>query len=276
MSPLAKSTSLASGTGESTALAVLVDRVDDPVDARIVADLLVVWVNHDHFVVLHGGVLVDPIGVQNTQVAVPASCFLFGNGLKVTLELELVDTLMLGLTEHHTTVVLALASSATDSGTDNNEALLGLVSETVSLLWTRGTVASQDIGTLTVFPSTDTHQESEGIRLLVAPKLFHILVSTHGSSFVFGCNSRGEQDVRLNSCTSVAAFWVNDLLLFESVISKQANQVEIMVLLTFSTRKFCGCWCERPCVPTTQRWSDTDTGGLGPGAGSSAVHGQLA
>jgi len=186
VSGLAKTTSLASGTGESAAFAVFVDRVDDPVDARIVADLLVGRINHDDFIVFHSSVLVDPVRVQNTQVAVAASSLLFGHRLKVTFELELVDTLVLWLTKDHTTVILSLASSTSDTGTDNNESLLGLVSQTVSLLGTGRSVACQNVGTLTVFPSTDTHQESEGIRLLVAPKLFHILVCTHFSWCEFG------------------------------------------------------------------------------------------
>lgn len=184
VSTLAKTTSLASSTGESTVFAVLVDRVDDPVDARIVADLLVGRIDHDDFIVLHGSVLVDPVRVQYTQVGVLASSLFFRNRLKVALEFELGNTLVLWLTKDHTTVVLSLSSSTANGGTDNYISLLGLVSQAVSLLGTSRAVASGDVGTLTVFPSTDTQQESEGIRLLVAPKLFHILISSHGCVFV--------------------------------------------------------------------------------------------
>ena len=77
-------------------------------------------------------------------------------------------------------MVLTLTATTTDSGTHNNVSLLGLVSQAVGLVGTRRAVACQDVGALTVFPSTDAHQESEGVRLLVTPKLFHILVGTHG------------------------------------------------------------------------------------------------
>lgn len=61
MSLLAQTSRLASGTGKTTALAMLVNRVDDPVDARITTDGLVGWVHHDDLEILVGGVLVDPV-----------------------------------------------------------------------------------------------------------------------------------------------------------------------------------------------------------------------
>lgn len=50
----AETTALLAGGGETTALAVLVDGLDDPVDARIAADGLVLGVDKDDFVVLVG------------------------------------------------------------------------------------------------------------------------------------------------------------------------------------------------------------------------------
>ncbi len=179
VSRLADSASLASGRSESPHFAVLVYGVDDPVDAGVIADLGVGGIDADDFVVFHGGVLVDPVRVQDTKVGVPASGLFFGNRLQVALELEVVDTLMLGLTKDHTTVVLSLSSSTTDTGTDDNVSLLGFVTEAVSLVGTGGAVDSDNVVALTVFPSADTQQESEGIRLLVTPKLFHVFVGTH-------------------------------------------------------------------------------------------------
>jgi hypothetical protein len=91
---------------------------------------------------------------------------------------------LLGLSKDHTTMALTLASTTTDSGTHNHVSLLGLVTQTMGLVRTGRAVASKDIGALTVFPSADTHQESEGITLLVTPKLFHILVGSHGEFVV--------------------------------------------------------------------------------------------
>jgi len=87
---------------------------------------------------------------------------------------------MLGLTEHHTTMVLTLTSSTSYSNTDDAVTLLGLVSETMSLFGTGGTADTGHVGALTVLPCAYTCEESEAVRLLVPVKLFHILVSSHG------------------------------------------------------------------------------------------------
>ena len=54
---------LLAGRCEATEFAVLVDGVDDPVDARIAANGGVLGINEDHFEVLVGAVLVNPIRV---------------------------------------------------------------------------------------------------------------------------------------------------------------------------------------------------------------------
>lgn len=94
---LAKTTALLAGGGEATALAVLVDGVDDPVDASIATDGLVGGVDKDDFVVLVGRVLVDPVRVQDAQVGAAAADTLLGGRLEGALVLELVDTLVGGL-----------------------------------------------------------------------------------------------------------------------------------------------------------------------------------
>lgn len=87
---------LASG-GETTALAVLVDGLDDPVDTGIAADGLVLGVDKDDLVVLVGGVLVDPVRVEDAQVGAATTDTLLSGGLERALVLELVDTLVGGL-----------------------------------------------------------------------------------------------------------------------------------------------------------------------------------
>jgi hypothetical protein len=93
----AKTTALLAGGGKSTALAVLVDWLDDPVDARVAADGLVLGVDKDDLVVLVGRVLVDPVRVENAQVGAAAADTLLGGRLERALVLELVDTLVGGL-----------------------------------------------------------------------------------------------------------------------------------------------------------------------------------
>lgn len=76
---------------------MLVDRLDDPVDARIAADGLVLGVDEDDLVVLVGRILVDPVRVENAQVGAAAADTLLSSRLERTLVLELVDTLVGGL-----------------------------------------------------------------------------------------------------------------------------------------------------------------------------------
>jgi hypothetical protein len=92
-----ETTALLAGGGETAALAVLVDGLDDPVDARIAADGLVLRVDEDDFVVLVRRVLVDPVRVEHAQIGAAAADTLLGGGLERTLVLELVDTLVGGL-----------------------------------------------------------------------------------------------------------------------------------------------------------------------------------
>jgi len=179
MTTLSETTSLPSSTGKSTAFSVLVHRVYDPVDARIVADLNVGWINEDHFVILHGGILVDPVRVEHAQVAEFTSHLLFRHRLQVALEFDLVDTLVLGLTVDHTTVVGALASTATDATAHDDVALLGLVTEAVGFVSTGRAVHPGDLGALAILPGADAEEETEGVTLLVTPQLFHIFVATH-------------------------------------------------------------------------------------------------
>lgn len=94
---LAQTTALLASGGETAALAVLVDRLDDPVDAGIAADGLVGGVDEDDFVVLVGGVLVDPVGVQDAEVGTAAADTLLSSRLERALVLELVHTLVGGL-----------------------------------------------------------------------------------------------------------------------------------------------------------------------------------
>jgi hypothetical protein len=58
---LAQSTRLLAGSSEATRLAVLVNWLDDPVDAGITADGLVLGIDEDDLKVLVGRVLVDPV-----------------------------------------------------------------------------------------------------------------------------------------------------------------------------------------------------------------------
>jgi hypothetical protein len=121
-----------------------VDGVADPVDAGVTADGLVLGVNTDDLEVLVGGVLVDPVGVQDTQVGAAAANTLLSGGTESTLVLELVDTLVGGLAVGGTLGGRALAPTAADTDAVDDVTLLGLVTETTGLVGTRGARSTVD------------------------------------------------------------------------------------------------------------------------------------
>ena len=94
---LAQTTRLLASCGETTRFTVLVDRVDDPVDAGVATDSLVLGINENDLEVFVGGVLVDPVRVENTQVGAATSDTLLSGRLQGSLVLELVNTLVGGL-----------------------------------------------------------------------------------------------------------------------------------------------------------------------------------
>jgi hypothetical protein len=68
--------------------------LDDPVDAWVAADSLVLRIDKNDLVVLVGGVLVNPVGVKDAEISASAADTLLGGGSKGALVLELVHTLV--------------------------------------------------------------------------------------------------------------------------------------------------------------------------------------
>ncbi len=64
----AETTMLLASGGKTTTLSVLVDRIGNPVDTRIISDTRVVWIDKDDLKILVGGILVNPVRVQDSQV----------------------------------------------------------------------------------------------------------------------------------------------------------------------------------------------------------------
>ena len=87
---------LASG-GEGRGTRGACGRGNDPVDAGIATDGLVLWVDEDDLEVLVGRVLVDPVGVKDAQVGATAADTLLSSRLEGALVLELVNSLVGGL-----------------------------------------------------------------------------------------------------------------------------------------------------------------------------------
>jgi hypothetical protein len=97
----------------------------------------VLGVHEDDLEVLVGRVLVDPVRVQDAQVGAAAADTLLGGRLEGALVLELVDSLVGGLAEGGTLGNWLLASTTANTDAVDNVALLGLVTQTASLVGAR-------------------------------------------------------------------------------------------------------------------------------------------
>ena len=171
----AETTGLLTSRSHAAELTVLVDGVNNPVDAGVTADSSVGGINHDNLEVLEGSILSSPVRVQDTEVSAALSSTLLSDATKGAGSL---DTLVLGLTVNNTLGVRALGGTTADTDTVDDVTLLSLVTETTSLVDTGRTRATVDSSELTVLPGTDTEDETHHIGLLLAPELFKILVST--------------------------------------------------------------------------------------------------
>lgn len=190
---LVETSGLLTGSGETTSLTVLVDWLSDPVVSGITSDGLVLWVNEDDLEVLVGGVLVNPVGVQDSQVSSTTANTLLSGGTQGLLVLQLRNTLVGWLTVSSTLWNRSLSVTSSNSDTVDNETLLGLVTQTSSLVWTGWSGSTVNNVLLTVFPNSDSEQESVDVRLFLSLQFFQVLVGTHCYLSVSMCNEMFEE-----------------------------------------------------------------------------------
>lgn len=115
-----QATVLLARRGESTELTVLVHGIAEPVDPWIVADSIVGDIHKDHLKVFVGWVLIHPVGVEHPKTTQPAPSSFLSNGPLVPLELELGDTLVLGLAIDNTLGHWSLPATTPDTDTVNH------------------------------------------------------------------------------------------------------------------------------------------------------------
>lgn len=189
---LTQTAALLAGGGEATELTVLHGGLADPVHARIATDSLVARINKDDLKVLVGGILIDPVGVQDTEVRAATANTLLSNRLEVTGGLQLVHTMASGLSADLTLGNLALTATTAHTDAVDDVALLGLVAETASLVGAGRTAGTVDDVKLTVLPAADTEDETEDIRLLLLVQLLNVLVGTHTTKEGLGWMGMGD------------------------------------------------------------------------------------
>lgn len=176
---LVDTSGLLTSGGQTSSFTVLVNWVTDPVVTSISSDSLVGWVDQDNFKVLVSRILVDPVRVQNSQVGSTTTNSFFGGSSQRSLVLQLVNTLVGWLTVSGTLWNRSLSVTTSNSDTVDNETLLGLVTQSSSLVWSRWSRGSVDNSLLSVFPDSDSLQESQDIGLFLSLQFFQVLVGTH-------------------------------------------------------------------------------------------------
>ena len=176
---LVEASALATGRGQTAHFSVLVSGLDDPVDARVVSDGGVAGVNHDDLEPLVDRVLANPVRVQHSQGSALASGSLLSDRAQVSDKLLLSDTGVLGLTVVDTLGDSLLAVTSLHADAIDAVTLLGLVSQTMSLIGTRRLTCPVDGRQLSVLPSAESENESHDIRLLLVPELLEVLVCSH-------------------------------------------------------------------------------------------------
>ena len=143
---------LDASSGEAASFSALVLGGSDPVNSGVSGDGLVVGVDKDDLVELEGSVLADPVGVEDSQVSAASSNSVLSSSSVRSVGLELVDTLVNGLSVDNTLGDGSLAATSSDSDSVNHVALLGLVAELSGLIGAAGSVALVNDGELSVLP----------------------------------------------------------------------------------------------------------------------------
>ena len=139
-------------SGKAASFSALVLGGGNPVDSGVTGDSLVVGVNKDDFVELEGSVLANPVRVEDSEVGASSSNSLLSDGTVRSGGLELVDTLVDGLSVDDTLADGSLSASTSDSNSVDNVALLALVSELSGLVKSAGSVDLLNDGELSVLP----------------------------------------------------------------------------------------------------------------------------
>ena len=101
------------------------------------------------------------------------------NGLQSTVWFQFVDTMTLGLAISATLGYGTFAATTTHTDSVDDKALLGLESQTASLIGTSGSGRTMQFCQLTVLPDADAKQVTHNITLLLPVQFLHITVGTH-------------------------------------------------------------------------------------------------
>jgi len=182
VSSVVKSSCFSSSRGESSEFSVLHCGSGDPINSRISPYCLVGWVHQNNFVKFECGILIDPVGIQNSEIGSTSSNSLLSDGFQIPFGFELINTLTLWLSIHNSLPHRSLPASSPHTNAKDHVALFGFVSKSTRLVWTRRTCGPVDCRQLPIFPATNSEKETKNIGLFPLVELFHIFV---GNSLQF-------------------------------------------------------------------------------------------
>ena len=143
---------LDASSGKTASFSALVLGGGNPVDSGVTGDGLVVGVDKDDLVELEGSVLTNPVRVENSEVSATSSNSLLSSGSVRSVGLELVDTLVNGLTVDDTLGNGSLTATSSDSDSVDHVSLLCLIAELSGLIGSAGSVNLVNDGELSVLP----------------------------------------------------------------------------------------------------------------------------
>jgi hypothetical protein len=177
---VAQTAALAARRRQAALLTVAVDRVDDPVDARVVADCLVHRVHGDDLVPLEGRVLVHPVRVEHAHVAELLAKALLRDGAVVLAELATRHASSAGLAVRDALVSGALAATAANPHAEDRVAVLRLVAQRAGLLRACGPAATHDGVLVAELPRPHALDEAHDVGRLLLPQLVQVHEGAHG------------------------------------------------------------------------------------------------
>jgi len=149
---------------------MLMLRVAEPVDTRIISDSVMGRINQDNLVELVRRVLAYPVGVEDTESTadVAANPFL-SNASEAASRLLLPYTLVLRFAVDDSLGNSLLPITTANPHSVDNVALLRLVSKSAGFVWPSGSLASVDGWQVAILPRPYAHKETQHIRLLLLP-----------------------------------------------------------------------------------------------------------
>merc|ERR1719268_374522 len=187
---LTKPTRLLASSSQAPELPVLLDGSAHPVDLGISPDSRVVGVDHDDLKVLVGGVLSDPVGVEDPETLESPPDSLLSDRLEIPLRLLLLhSTRSLWLTIGTALGDRPLPSSPPHGDPVDDESLLGLVAQPPGFVRSGGPWGTVHLGELAILPAPDAEQVAHDIALLLTVQLRDVLVRPHGGKRPLSCGS---------------------------------------------------------------------------------------